>query len=85
MGDRGKFFYIILEGEVKIECPYNDEEEKDLLYDKAMLTHEVGRRYPGQTFGEIALLNLTARTATVQAVTSAHFACLTKADYDETL
>ena len=50
-----------------------------------MLTHEVGRRYAGQTFGELALVHKTARTASVKAVSEAHFVVLAKSDYNEIL
>ena len=48
-----------------------------------MLTHEVARRKAGQSFGELALLYNSPRSASVQAVRITHLAVLTKADYDE--
>ena len=81
-GDWGDTFYIILEGEVRVWVPYQEHENEHLVDHEedeetgAILTREIGTRCAGQSFGELALIFQSPRTATVQALTTCHFAVL---------
>jgi CRP-like cAMP-binding protein len=55
-GESGKTFVVIESGDVVI----------------TVRGHEVGRLGSGQAFGEMALIDKSARSATVRAVTDAH-------------
>ena len=55
-GESGKTFVVIESGEVTI----------------SVRGREVGRLGPGQAFGEMALIDKSARSATVRAVTDTH-------------
>jgi len=55
-GESGKTFVVIESGEVTI----------------SVRGQEVGRLGPGQAFGEMALIDKSARSATVRAVTDTH-------------
>ena len=55
-GESGKTFVVIESGDVVI----------------TVRGHEVGRLGAGQAFGEMALIDKSARSATVRAVTDAH-------------
>jgi CRP/FNR family transcriptional regulator, cyclic AMP receptor protein len=55
-GESGKTFVVIESGDVSISVRGRD----------------IGRLGPGQAFGEMALIDKSARSATVRAVTDAH-------------
>lgn len=70
-GDNGDYFYIILQGSVKVLVP--DEVGRNLT--------ECANLVPGCAFGEFALLKNKPRSATVIATDDCHFAMLCKKDY----
>ena len=70
LGEKGEYFYIILEGEVSLS----------VNNDQGML-EEVCRLGVGGSFGELALLRDQPRSATVQCTKNTHFAILGKSDY----
>ena len=69
-GDKGDYFYLILDGLVSISIQNDD---KDL--------EQVCLLGPGGTFGELALIKDQPRLASIQCLKDTHFATLCKSDY----
>jgi CRP-like cAMP-binding protein len=67
-GDTGDSFYVILEGEARVEDPSG---------------RAVNRLLPGEFFGEISLLDGGPRTATVVAETPLKTLVLARRDFRE--
>jgi CRP-like cAMP-binding protein len=69
-GDKGDFFYLILDGQVSISMKNENEELESVCF--------LG---PGGTFGELALIKDQPRLATIHCIKDTHFATLCKSDY----
>jgi CRP-like cAMP-binding protein len=72
-GDRGDRLYFILEGEVEILV---HEAENATRPDK-----RIAILGAGDTVGEMELIDIQPRTATVRALTQVHTVCLTNKDF----
>ena len=70
IGEKGEYFYIILEGEVSLSV-MND---RNILEEVCILN-------VGGSFGELALLRDQPRSATIRCTKHSHFAILGKSDY----
>jgi len=71
-GDPGVGLFIVKEGAVKIVLEYENEESRELAHFE-----------PGNFFGDMALLDETARSATAIATSKTKLAVIFKADLDE--
>lgn len=95
-GDMGRKFYIILNGEVSVLVPQNNDSnksshrEKDAKEEnqdndedeqKKMKFVTANVLKTGESFGEIALLNFVPRTATCVCSQETHFVVLTAESY----
>lgn len=88
-GDMGRKFYIILNGEVSVLVPPNEktesQEKEDSNEDERIKKKKefvkVNVLKTGDSFGEIALLNLVPRTATCICSQDTHFVVLTAEMY----
>src|SRR5207237_604761 len=67
-GDLGDSLYIILDGEAEVVIENHGEEKV------------VARLMPGEQFGEMALLNMQTRSATVRCVKAMNALAVPKAD-----
>ena len=76
-GDEGATFYVILEGQVGIEMPFNLEDE-EFVPDTLVEVSALGQ---GHAFGELSLLKEQPRSASIHCKTMVHLATLTKKDY----
>lgn len=70
-GEKGDYFYLILEGEVSVQI-WNEERRG---------FEEVCKLSTGGSFGELALLRDQPRSATIICQQNTHFATLCKNDY----
>ncbi|OMJ67726.1 hypothetical protein SteCoe_35030 [Stentor coeruleus] len=75
-GDIGKYFYIILDGEVNEQVPNN------LVNNLEYTSVTLG---PGCAFGDSVLLKEHQRDSTVVCLSECHMACLDKNDYTSIL
>lgn len=88
-GDMGRKFYIILNGEVSVFVPSTEKNESEGKEDsndeeknkKKREFVKVNVLKTGDSFGEIALLNLVPRTATCICSQDTHFVVLTAEMY----
>ena len=72
-GDAGNSFFVILRGSV------------DILVRHRGIKYTACSLYPGQSFGELALINSAPRSATVRATMDSEFVVIEKADYNAVL
>lgn len=72
-GDEGDLYYVILTGRVSISVAQKGGEKK------------VAELYPGDEFGELALLKSQARAASVTTAEISEFAVLSKWGYERTM
>eukprot|EP00753_Platysulcus_tardus_P016902 PLAT6116.1.p1 GENE.PLAT6116.1~~PLAT6116.1.p1 ORF type:complete len:714 (-),score=221.41 PLAT6116.1:1396-3339(-) len=72
-GDQGRYFYVILRGEV------------DVIVSHLGVEFTVCTLGNGQSFGELALSSERPRAATIVTSLPCHFACIDKADYQRIL
>lgn len=73
-GDKGEFFYLILEGQVQISIINDDKKLEQICI--------LG---PGGSFGELALIRDQPRLATITCLKDTHFATLCQKDYKRVL
>lgn len=73
IGDYGDRYYIILEGEVSVLIPIEQEGHTELI--------SINTLHQGQCFGEFALVNDKPRMATIRCATDCVFAVLLRKDY----
>ncbi len=72
-GDRGDRLYFILEGEVEILVREAEDPTKPMK--------RIAILGAGDTVGEMELIDIQPRTATVRALTQVHTVCLTNKDF----
>ena len=77
-GTVGDEMYIIVQGVVEVSVAADKSQTKSVSGDREILAF----LYPGQFFGEIALLQDVLRTATVTSVTSCSLLSLSKVNFD---
>ena len=70
-GERGDRFYVVRSGNLEVLRTEDDGEE-----------HRIRTLEPGRSFGEVALLEGTARTATVRAVSPSEVFAIDKGTFD---
>lgn len=73
-GDKGEFFYLVLDGQVQISII---NENKQL--------EQICLLGPGGSFGELALIRDQPRLATIYCTKATHFATLCQKDYKRVL
>jgi cAMP-dependent protein kinase regulator len=78
-GDYGDTFYVVLNGEVAVEVPYQVSSEDTSAIIKPFT--QVATKTTGDTFGELALLVDQPRAATIRAKVDTHLAVLDKESY----
>ncbi|XP_037911720.1 uncharacterized protein LOC119651940 isoform X2 [Hermetia illucens] len=71
--------YFILDGEIAVTKMQLDTETKEYV------DSPVGMMQPGDTFGEVALLDKSERTATCTASTNVELLCIFSSDFDKIL
>lgn len=89
-GDVGEEMFILVHGAVDVLIPTGEKELVEVMYDDGTTGEEeeivektVATLRSGSFFGEIALLEKTQRTASIQAIQGCELLCLMKADLDE--
>lgn len=81
IGDVGDKFYIILHGYVGVSLTFKAKKSDGGDY----FDKEVSVLGPGDSFGELALMNDTPRTANLYCKSDVHFAILTRNHYKDIL
>ena len=75
----GDLFYIILQGEVRIESKIYDYQNK------CEVKKDIGELHSGNSFGELSLLENKPRIASIICKSDCHFAILDKESYNKIL